>query len=157
MTLPLFGTIASWRLSFLAVGLPGLLLVLWLLTVKECLRKNLLRSADGRTANLSLRETFSQVSQRWKSVSGISFAMIFQSTCTFAFVGCAPKHGSDRWGASVCNGVRLVRFAEIAATTCFRFRHSPRRTRWKSAWLRERRLSCVPEPTRFAERRTSSR
>jgi MFS family permease len=90
VTLPVLGTIASWRLSFLAVGLPGFLFVLWLRTIKEPLRKNLLRSADGRVSHLSLRETLSQVSRRWKSVCGISFAMIFQSTCTFAFVGWAP-------------------------------------------------------------------
>jgi MFS family permease len=47
--LPLIGSIRSWQLVFLVVGLPGLLVALLLFTIREPTRKDLRRSADGRS------------------------------------------------------------------------------------------------------------
>ena len=55
VTLPLLGTIASWRVTFLIVGLPGLLCALLVYTIKEPLRLNMLRSAQGRSRETELR------------------------------------------------------------------------------------------------------
>jgi MFS family permease len=49
ITLPVVGTIASWRLTFLTVGIPGLLVGLLVYTIKEPLRKNLLLSTDVKS------------------------------------------------------------------------------------------------------------
>src|SRR5262249_34009122 len=53
VSLPLFGTIASWRLTFLIVGLPGILIGLLVYTVHEPLRRNLLRRDDGQVSHLT--------------------------------------------------------------------------------------------------------
>jgi MFS family permease len=90
VTLPLLGTIAAWRLSFLLVGLPGLLFVLWIYTIKEPLRRNLLRAADGKAPKLLVSEVLAEARLRWQSLLGVSFAMIFQSMTCFAFFAWGP-------------------------------------------------------------------
>jgi MFS family permease len=90
VTLPIIGTIASWRVSFLAVGFPGFLFVLWLFTVKEPPRRNALKSADGSLSKVPLREVFAQAAKRRRSVLGISFGMIFQAMCSFALFNWGP-------------------------------------------------------------------
>jgi len=88
--LPILGTIASWRFTFLLVGIPGLLAALWVATLREPRRKNLLLGGDGRPSQLSIAEVFTQVRVRWQSVLGISAAMIFVSMCTYSFTAWAP-------------------------------------------------------------------
>ena len=90
VTVPVFGLVASWRFTFLIVGIPGALVALWLLTVKEPARKNLLMAKDGRSSHLSAAEVMEQIRVRWQSVLGLSLAMIFQSMCTFAFMAWTP-------------------------------------------------------------------
>jgi MFS family permease len=88
VTVPLLGLIASWRLTFVIVGLPGILFALLLFTVREPLRRGMLRVAGGTA--LSLREGIEQVRRRWHVVAGLSFGMVFQSTCFYAFMAWAP-------------------------------------------------------------------
>src|SRR5579863_2688587 len=77
VTLPLLGTIASWRVTFLIVGLPGLVCALLVYTIREPLRKNMLKSAQGVAARLSFGQSMGQLGLRWQSVAGISLAMVF--------------------------------------------------------------------------------
>ena len=90
VTLPLLGTVASWRLTFLIVGIPGLLVGLLLYTVREPLRRNLLRRADGEVSHLSLRDAFSQLALRWQSVVGVSLALATQALCNYAVQAWGP-------------------------------------------------------------------
>ncbi len=87
---PLLGLVASWRFTFLIVGAPGLFVALWMYTIREPVRKNVLLASDGRPSQLSTRQVIEQVKVRWQSILGISVAMIFQSMCTFAFTAWAP-------------------------------------------------------------------
>jgi MFS family permease len=84
LTVPLLGAIASWRVTFLIVGLPGVLFALLALTIREPLRKNLRVDAAGRPARATFREGFTQMRLRWQSVVGISLGMAFQSVCTYS-------------------------------------------------------------------------
>src|ERR1700734_2488400 len=86
VTLPAIGTIASWRVTFLIVGAPGLLGALLVYTIREPLRKNLLRNVDGAAAHLSFAQAIGQLRLRWQSVAGISLAMVFQSMANYALV-----------------------------------------------------------------------
>ncbi len=102
MTLPILGTIASWRITFLMVGLPGIVFALLAFTIREPVRRNLLLSADNKPVKTSFREAFALMGRRWQSVAGISLGMVFQSTCNFAVTFWAPTfflrvHG---WTAS---------------------------------------------------------
>jgi MFS family permease len=88
--LPVVGTIASWRLSFLIVGLPGLLIALLLFTVREPIRRALIRDRDGAAVPLGLAESISQVLKRWQSVLGLGFMIACMSMCNYALLNWGP-------------------------------------------------------------------
>jgi MFS family permease len=88
--LPILGVVASWRLTFLLVGVPGLLVAAWVATVREPMRRNLLRTADGRAASLTFADVFQQAKIRWQSIIGISVGMVFQSSCTYGLTAWMP-------------------------------------------------------------------
>jgi len=77
VTLPVLGLMASWRLTFLIVGIPGLLVALWVYSIREPLRKNVLRASDGSPVHLSLPQVTEQIRLRWQSIAGISLAIPF--------------------------------------------------------------------------------
>ena len=91
VTLPILGTIASWRVTFLILGIPGVLFALLAFTIKEPIRKSLLRNAAGAT-KLSITETVAQVRARWQSVIGISVGLVFQAACNYGFSAWAPTY-----------------------------------------------------------------
>ena len=90
VTVPLLGTIAPWRLTFLIVGIPGLLVGLLVYTVSEPLRRNLLRRTDGQVSQLGAREVFDQMLLRWRSVVGVSVGLSAQAMCNYALQAWGP-------------------------------------------------------------------
>jgi MFS family permease len=91
ITVPLLGTIASWRLTFLILGLPGLFSALLVFTLREPIRKNLARTATG-AAHLSIAETVTEIRSRWQSVVGISVGFVFQAACVYGFTAWVPTY-----------------------------------------------------------------
>lgn len=83
------GAVDSWRLTFLIIGLPGLLAALLTFTIKEPLRKNLLL---GKESHLSLGEVVEQVKLRWQSVVGVCLAFAFQAMCNYAQQAWLPTY-----------------------------------------------------------------
>ena len=63
-------------------------------TIKEPLRRNTLRSAQGEIAQVSFGQAFAQMRIRWQSVGGISIAMVFQSMANYALVSWGPTYFS---------------------------------------------------------------
>jgi MFS family permease len=113
--MPILGVVATWRLSFLLVGLPGLLAVLLVYTVREPVRRNVLRAADGTAAKLGVADVFEQVHRRWQAFTGLSVAMIFQSLSSYAFLSWAPAffqrmHGWTAGQAGRALGILLLSF-----------------------------------------------
>jgi MFS family permease len=92
VTVPLLGSIASWRVTFLVVGLPGLIFALLAFTIREPIRKNLLRRTDGAVVRATFSEAFRQMGLRWQSMLGIPVGMIFQSTCNYAISSWIPTY-----------------------------------------------------------------
>jgi len=66
-TLPLIGTIRAWQLTFLLVGIPGMLLAVWILTIPEPLRRN---RADALT-KASVGDTIAFLAARWKAYTSL--------------------------------------------------------------------------------------
>lgn len=91
VALPIIGTIASWRLTFLIVGLPGILAGLWVLTLREPPRGRLLTTASGATAALSVRETLVEIGKRRIAIGGIALGLMFQAIALYAFMLWAPE------------------------------------------------------------------
>jgi MFS family permease len=122
MDLPVLGTIASWRLTFLIVGAPGLLVGLWVYTLREPVRRNLLLTGDGRPSTLTISDVMNQVRVRWQSVVGISLAMVFQSMCTYGLIAWAPTvlqrvHGWSAGEAGRTLGLLIVFFGCLGMFT----------------------------------------
>ena len=85
-----FGPLAPWRLTFLAVGLPGIIFVLLLLTVKEPPRRNVIRQAGATHSALPLRMAIHEVLKRWQSALGIAFMIGCQALSNYALLQWAP-------------------------------------------------------------------
>jgi MFS family permease len=92
ITVPILGAIASWRLTFLIVGLPGLFFAMLAFTIQEPLRRNLLLASDGKPVKTTFKEAFSQMGLKWQSMVGIPVGMIFQSTCNYAVSAWVPTY-----------------------------------------------------------------
>lgn len=84
ITLPLLGTIAAWRVVFLVVGLPGALFALLVYTVREPLRRDLLRTAQNQAVVLSFADSWKEIGKRARSVAGLSIGAVFQAAPTYA-------------------------------------------------------------------------
>jgi MFS family permease len=100
VALPLLGSIASWRLTFLILGLPGLLFPLLLMTIREPARRDVLRTSSGKE-RLSLRETVAEVRKRWQSVAGISLGFVFHGACNYGFSAWVPTYFLRAHGWSI--------------------------------------------------------
>jgi hypothetical protein len=90
ITLPLLGTMASWRITFLFVGLPGLLVAPLVYTIREPLRRAALRTGDGQATQLSFRDSLREIGRRRRSLIGISIGAIFQSAPVYALTAWTP-------------------------------------------------------------------
>lgn len=84
VAVPLVGVLASWRVTFLVVGVPGVAFALLTLTVREPRRHD----PDGVAARgrLSVGEVWREIGLRRLSLIGISLGMIFQSSQVYALL-----------------------------------------------------------------------
>jgi MFS family permease len=88
----IIGAVGSWRLTFLLMGLPGLLIALLALTIREPPRRNLLRAEGGQPSQLSLGDVADQVRIRWRSVAGICVGFAAQALCNYAQQAWLPTY-----------------------------------------------------------------
>ncbi len=98
ITLPLLGTIAPWRMTFLIAAAPGVPFALLVYTLREPLRRGLLQT--GGENKINPRETLRQVGMRWTSVAGICGGMICQAICNYGFMAWVPTYFARtyHWG-----------------------------------------------------------
>ena len=99
VTLPIVGTIFSWQLIFVYIGLPGLLLavlVRWL--VREPVRGNLLINADGQTETMSISDVFRLIGQKRRAFFGVTLGITFVSMVAYASTAWMPTLFVRRFG-----------------------------------------------------------
>jgi MFS family permease len=143
VSVPLLGPIASWRLTFLIVGLPGLLVGLLVYTVREPLRQNVLRQADGQVSQLSFSEVLSHLKLRWRSVVGVSTGLSAQAMCNYAFQAWAPSFFIRVFGWSP-RQTGLVLGTMILTTGCLgMFYGGTLCDRWQRRGIREAPLKVA--------------
>lgn len=72
-TLPLIGTIRGWQLTFLIVGLPGLLLALWIMTLPEPRRRTPVAVSPSALgpAKASIGDTVDFMLNRWRPYTAL--------------------------------------------------------------------------------------
>ena len=78
-----YGAVAPWRLTFVVVGLPGLLIALVLATVKEPPRQT---TSGTPSLGAALREILG----RWQSVLGLAVMIGCQALSNYALLGWGP-------------------------------------------------------------------
>jgi MFS family permease len=66
-TLPVIGTIRAWQLTFLLVGVPGLLLAIWVMTLREPAR----RHRPGAATKASVGDTGRYMLARWRPYTAL--------------------------------------------------------------------------------------
>lgn len=89
---PLLGSLASWRVAFLIVGFPGLLVALWVWTLREPTRQDVMLARDGVHATLTVRETIGELARRAGSVLGVSGGVMALAVALYAFMLWAPVY-----------------------------------------------------------------
>ena len=97
----IIGAVGSWRLTFLLVGLPGLLAALLALTIREPARRDLLLTQSGQPSRLDLADVARQVKLRWRSVAGICLAFAAQALCNYAQQAWLPTYFVRQHGWSL--------------------------------------------------------
>lgn len=88
--LPVVGSIAAWRMTFLIVGAPGLLIALLLFTVREPPRQSVLLDDSGAVAKLDTAALMEQLRLRWRATLGLALLIACQATCNYALLGWGP-------------------------------------------------------------------
>jgi len=74
--MPLLGAMKGWQATFIMVGLPGLLIALLMLTVKEPYRRGLQRASGAEApAAVPLKEVLGFMRVRWRAYSALSLGI----------------------------------------------------------------------------------
>lgn len=90
IVVPILGAMASWRITFLVVGLPGALFALLAYTFKEPARRGTIKTSGGQATELSFGLAVAEMKRRWKPLLGISIGAIFQAVPTYALISWTP-------------------------------------------------------------------
>jgi MFS family permease len=93
--LPLVGAVSPWQATFFAVGLPGLLVALAFLLVREPPRQSSL--AAGAVTRNGLKDAFVQIGSRWRDYLLI-VAVVGAMVITAYSQGFLPAAFERRWG-----------------------------------------------------------
>lgn len=72
---PLVGVVQGWQLTFFAVGIPGILVVLLMLTIKEPKRKGVKASKDNKVDQVSIAEVIKFFKQNKKAFASHIFGV----------------------------------------------------------------------------------
>jgi MFS family permease len=91
VSVPVFGSMAAWRVTFLIVGIPGALIAALLATVREPVRRRLAASSATRPMQ-SVRRVVAELRARWQSASGVSIIMACQAMSNYAFGSWTPAY-----------------------------------------------------------------
>jgi MFS family permease len=98
INVPVLGNLTWWRVTFLAVGAPGVLAAFWMYTLREPVRRDVLSGREGRVPRLSLKEAKKQICLRWGSLVGLSLGIAGQAMSTYAFLAWAPSYFERHYG-----------------------------------------------------------
>jgi MFS family permease len=90
IAIPFAGPIPAWRVTFLIVGAPGLIIALLVLTLREPKRRALLLNSSGVAVPFGLGEVFAQIRLRWRATLGIAAMICCQATCNYALLAWGP-------------------------------------------------------------------
>lgn len=92
LIVPLLGEIKAWQLTFIVVGLPGLLFALVMFTVREPKRRGLIRmQGSAEQHKVSLGEALRFVGRHWKLYLPIGLGFAFHALVGYASASWTPE------------------------------------------------------------------
>ncbi|HEX6224677.1 MAG TPA: MFS transporter [Chryseolinea sp.] len=97
VTVPLLGEIYHWQKLFLIIGLPGLLISLMMLTVREPERKDKLKR-HGADVELKLHEALAIIFRRAKTYFGICLGTAFTALVNYGCSAWIPTYFNRTFG-----------------------------------------------------------
>jgi MFS family permease len=100
IVLPLVGELRPWQLVFLLVGLPGLLVALLMVTVREPVRREL-RVTGAGTEPLSFAETRRYLGARWPTYATHFLGMSVVTIIGYAYFFWVPTMFVRSWGWTI--------------------------------------------------------
>ena len=124
INIPLIGTLRPWQVTFLIVGLPGILLALLIkISVKEPTRRDIFDNIDTTSSNVLL---IPFLKKNFKTLSCITIAYSFGGMVFYGFLTWIPEHlrRSFEWDISNAGyvfGLMLAIFGSVGAVSGGRF------------------------------------
>lgn len=99
VTLPMIGEIKTWQLTFMIVGLPGVLLaLLMILTVREPERKGLKMDANGVAVKASFKNSIGFIKTHKKTFFCHFIGFSFYTMMLYSLLGWAPAYYMRHFG-----------------------------------------------------------
>ena len=99
VTLPMIGEIKTWQLTFMIVGLPGVLLaLLMILTVREPERKGLKMDANGVAVKASFKNSMGFIKTHKKTFFCHFIGFSFYTMMLYSLLGWAPAYYMRHFG-----------------------------------------------------------
>tara|TARA_R110002110_G_scaffold63285_10_gene176144 strand:+ start:1291 stop:2709 length:1419 start_codon:yes stop_codon:yes gene_type:complete len=95
LILPVIGEVYAWQVTFLIVGLPGILVALWICTVKEPDRRGYIRKAIGedgteRTVELPVSEVFDYMRQNGRTIVPLNLCYALSAMMAYGVAAWIP-------------------------------------------------------------------
>jgi MFS family permease len=102
IVLPVVGELFAWQTVFIIVGLPGLIMALLMMTVREPARRERMKSADG-SSHVPLKAAVSFVGQRFRMYGSHFFGMAMVALLAYAMFAWIPTMFIRTWGWSIAD------------------------------------------------------
>lgn len=121
---PIVGELRAWQTAFMVVGLPGLIVALLMITVKEPIRRGLIEMqgrANTTKNELSFQESMNFLGKRWKAYGSLFFGMSVVTLVGYTGFWNAPLFqrtwGWDIGSIGIALGTAGLIFGPIGATS----------------------------------------
>ena len=113
VSLPVIGAVSAWQLTFVYVGLPGLLVSLWIFTIREPGRRNI-GHADAAAA-IPIRQVLRFIGSAWRTYAAHFFGfsllvLVFNAMIIWSPAFLARVHGLSASTAGYSLGVIIAVF-----------------------------------------------
>ena len=99
-TLGPLGTLAPWQMTFVAVSIPSILVVILLLFVREPARTQSLSQAEARAGGASLREVFAFISAHRRAIGALYLGCAILAAAQFGVNAWVPSFLGRTYGWS---------------------------------------------------------
>jgi MFS family permease len=122
LRLPVIGELFAWQTVFIVVGLPGLLMAVLLMTIREPQRREGLLSNANNALQLSLAEVARYLLERWRMYASHFVGLSAVTLLAYALFAWVPTMFIRTWGwnigkVGIAYGVVVLLAAPLSALT----------------------------------------